>query len=114
VREHPLDVQQRLEQELKRDYHIITAGKRLDQIARDFVAHYAKAWETGKAMLVCIDKITCVRMHRLIEFYWDRHIRKLEKDLSSAVDEQVRTVSPSTDRMAAPDPHGRGCQRRAG
>jgi type I restriction enzyme R subunit len=88
VRELQLDVQQRLEQEMKRDYHIITAGKRLDQIARDFVAHYAKAWETGKAMMVCIDKITCVRMHRLIEFYWDQHIRKLEKDLSSAVDEQ--------------------------
>ena len=29
---------QRLERELKRDYHIITAEKRLDQIARDFVA----------------------------------------------------------------------------
>ena len=67
-----IDVEQRLEQELKRDYHIITAGKRLDQVARDFVLHYSTAWETGKAMLVCIDKITCVRMHRLIEFYWDR------------------------------------------
>ncbi len=44
-----------LEQELKRDYHIITAGKRLDQVARDFVRHYSTAWETGKAMLVCID-----------------------------------------------------------
>ena len=52
---------------LKRDYHIITALKRLDQVARDFVQHYSTAWETGKAMLVCIDKITCVRMHRLIE-----------------------------------------------
>ncbi|MCV5246223.1 hypothetical protein OFC58_37065, partial [Escherichia coli] len=56
-----VDVQQRLERELKRDYHIITATSRLDQIARDFVAHYANAWETGKAMFVCLDKITCVR-----------------------------------------------------
>ena len=32
-----VDVEQRLERELKRDYHIITAGKRLDQIAHDFV-----------------------------------------------------------------------------
>lgn len=83
-----IDVQQRLEQELKRDYHIITAGKRLDQVASDFVQHYSKAWETGKAMLVCIDKITCVRMHRLIEFYWNERIRELEADLPSAVDEQ--------------------------
>ena len=83
-----VDVTQRLEQELKRDYHIITAGSRLDQVAQDFVRHYAAMWETGKAMLVCIDKITCVRMLKLIEFYWDQHRRQLEKELASAVDEQ--------------------------
>lgn len=66
-----INVEQRLEQELKRDYHIITTGKRLDQVARDFVQHYSTAWESGKAMLVCIDKMTCVRMHKLIAFYWD-------------------------------------------
>jgi len=83
-----IDVEQRLERELKRDYHIITADKRLDQVARDFVQHYSTAWETGKAMLVCIDKVTCVRMHRLIRFYWDERIRELEKELASIADEQ--------------------------
>lgn len=83
-----LDIELRLEQELKRDYHIITAGKRLDQVARDFVEHYSKAWEIGKAMLVCIDKITCVRMHKLIEFYWNDKICKLNSELPSAADEQ--------------------------
>ncbi|MFA7013487.1 MAG: type I restriction endonuclease subunit R [Desulfobacterales bacterium] len=83
-----IDVEQRLEQELKRDYHIITAGKRLDQVARDFVRHYSTAWETGKAMLVCIDKITCVRMHKLIEFYWNERIGELEAQLPTATDEQ--------------------------
>ncbi len=83
-----IDVEQRLEQELKRDYHIITAGKRLDQVARDFVQHYSMAWETGKAMLVCIDKITCVRMHRLIEFYWNERIGELQAQLPTATDEQ--------------------------
>ena len=83
-----IDVEQRLERELKRDYHIITAGKRLDQVARDFVEHYSIAWESGKVMLVCIDKITCVRMHRLIEFYWQARIKALEKELGSITDEQ--------------------------
>ncbi len=83
-----IDVEQRLEQELKRDYHIITAGKRLDQVARDFVRHYSTAWETGKAMLVCIDKITCVRMYKLIEFYWNERIKELESQLPQATDEQ--------------------------
>lgn len=79
-----VDVQQRLERELKRDYHIITATSRLDQIARDFVVHYANAWESGKAMFVCLDKITCVRMHKLIDFYWQQEIRGKEKELVSA------------------------------
>jgi type I restriction enzyme R subunit len=87
-RQADINVEQRLERELERDYHIITADKRLDQVARDFVQHYSTAWETGKAMLVCIDKVTCVRMHRLIEFYWQERIREMKKDLASVADEQ--------------------------
>ncbi|MFQ2320117.1 type I restriction endonuclease subunit R [Aeromonas dhakensis] len=83
-----VDVQQRLERELKRDYHIITATSRLDQIARDFVVHYANAWETGKAMFVCLDKITCVRMHKLIDFYWQQEIKTKEKELILTTDDQ--------------------------
>lgn len=83
-----IDVEQRLEQALKREYHIITAEKRLNQVALDFVRHYSTAWETGKAMLVCIDKITCVRMHKLIGFYWHERIKELEAGLPSIPDEQ--------------------------
>ena len=83
-----IDVAQRLERELKRDYHVITAGKRLDQVARDFVRHYSAAWETGKAMLVCIDKVTCVRMFGLIRRYWDERIGELEAEHAKAPGEQ--------------------------
>ena len=83
-----IDVAQRLEQELRRDYHIVTAGRRLDQIARDFVRHYSAAWETGKAMLVCIDKVTCVRMHVLIDRYWHERIAELEAEQKQTPDEQ--------------------------
>lgn len=83
-----IDVEQRLEQELKRDYHIITANRRLDQVARDFVEHYSTAWETGKAMLVCIDKVTCVRMHNLISTYWERRIADLESEIRETTSEQ--------------------------
>jgi len=83
-----VNVELRLERELKRDYHIITAGGRLDQIARDFVTHYSESWENGKAMLVCIDKITCVRMHKLISFYWEERIQTLEKAATSLADDQ--------------------------
>jgi type I restriction enzyme R subunit len=86
-----IDVAQRLERELKRDYHIITSQKRLNQIARDFVEHYSTAWESGKAMLVCIDKITCARMYELIEKYWAKRIQELEKGRIKAADEQELT-----------------------
>ena len=83
-----IDVEQRLERDLQRDYHVITAERRLDQVARDFVLHYSAAWETGKAMLVCIDKITCVRMHALIEQYWSERIAELEDEQKLTDDEQ--------------------------
>jgi type I restriction enzyme, R subunit len=83
-----IDVAQRLQQELKRDYHIITADKRLNQVARDFVENYSKTWETGKAMLVCIDKITCVKMYTLIAGYWAERIAALAAELVKTRDEQ--------------------------
>lgn len=85
-----VDTEQRLESELKRDYHVLTADKRLDQIARDFVEHYSAEWEGGKAMLVCIDKVTCVRMYNLIESYWCERIAELEGQISSIVDPEER------------------------
>ena len=83
------DAQRRLEAAMGRDYHVITAGERLDKIARDFVRHYAEGWESGKAMFVCIDKPTCVRMHGLIEKYWAEHIHALTLERNRETDEQA-------------------------
>jgi len=55
-----------LEKLLGQDYEIITADDRLDKIAADFVEHCAARWQSGKSMLVCIDKITCARMYQRI------------------------------------------------
>lgn len=74
------DAQRRLEQALGKDYHVITSSERLDRIAKDFVEHYAQGWESGKAMFVCIDKVTCVRMYELIEKHWQAHIQQLQKE----------------------------------
>ena len=83
-----IDTSERLERELKRDYHIITAKSRLEQIAKDFAVHYSTQWESGKAMTICIDKITCVRMHALLLEEWDKRISVLESELQSCGDEQ--------------------------
>ena len=42
----------------------------LTRLRIDFVEHCATRWESGKSMLVCIDKITCARMLQLIVPRW--------------------------------------------
>ena len=59
-----------LEKLLGKDYEIITADARLDKIADDFVEHCATRWEAGKSMIVCIDKITCARVHQRVVPRW--------------------------------------------
>jgi len=81
------DQEAKLEQMLQREYHIITAAPRLDRVARDFVEHYSTRWESGKAMVVCIDKVTAGRVMKLAEFYWDEKTREVEAAAASATDE---------------------------
>tara|TARA_R110001592_G_scaffold27763_3_gene102632 strand:- start:9041 stop:12250 length:3210 start_codon:yes stop_codon:yes gene_type:complete len=83
------DVTERLERELKRDYHIITAQPRLEQIAEDFVDHYSIGGQNGKAMMVCIDKLTCVKMQETILSKWKEKITEQEKELAKLSDEQA-------------------------
>jgi type I restriction enzyme R subunit len=83
-----INARERLERDLQREYHVITSNDRLDRIARDFVQHYSTAWESGKAMLVCIDKLTCVRMYELIRKYWTERIRELSRELKTGGDPQ--------------------------
>lgn len=83
-----IDTSQKLEEELKREYHVVTAEKRLRQVAKDFVDHYSCQWENGKAMLVCIDKVTCVKMHEYVDEYWQLKIREFERRLRLIEDEQ--------------------------
>lgn len=59
-----------LQKLLGKDYEVVTAGERLERIAVDFVNHCAARWQSGKFMLVCIDKITCGRMFNLIRPHW--------------------------------------------
>ena len=79
---------EKLEYDFSKEYHILTAKARLDIIARDFVRHYSYLWETGKAMFVCLNKITCVRMYELVQKYWQEEIAQLEKEIKQIKDQQ--------------------------
>src|SRR5262249_12809957 len=76
-----------LEKLLGKDYEVITADDRLDKIAVDFVEHCAARWESGKAMLVCIDKLTCARMYQRIIPCWQAKVAQVRA--AAAVEEDL-------------------------
>jgi len=99
IEEAELDADQTalLEKLLGKDYEVITADDRLDKLAADFVEHCTTRWETGKSMLVCIDKITCARMFQSIEPRWKSKleelrtlVRHLEAQCAAATDADER------------------------
>ncbi len=80
-----LDVneQDKLEAEFAKEIHLLTAEPRLKSIARDFVRHYCDLWTSGKAMFVCLNKVTCVRMHNFVQEYWQEEIKTLKENIKS-------------------------------
>lgn len=76
------DQRSRVEQLFAREYPILTAKKRLDDIAKDVVWHFCNRGYKGKGMFVALDKITAVRMYNLITQHWDTYVANLEKEVS--------------------------------
>lgn len=74
----------KLEREFGREYHIITREERLEAIAQDMVAHFTGRGYRGKAMMVCIDKATAVRMYDKVQKHWKAEIARLKADLKLA------------------------------
>lgn len=95
------DQQAKLEAEIAKDLHIITAEPRLDKIARDFVEHYSELWTTGKAMFVCVNKVTCVRMYNLAMKYWARKIEELQAELMTASQQEAQELHRKIEWMKA-------------
>ena len=75
------DQQSRVEQLFAREYPILTAKKRLSDIAKDVVSHFFNRGYKGKGMFVALDKLTAVRMYYLIVHEWKLYVEKLEKEV---------------------------------
>lgn len=78
----------KLEREFAKEVHLLTAAKRLRLIAKDFVRHYSDLWTSGKAMFVCYNKVTCVRMYNYVQEYWQREIKELEQTIAQCRSQQ--------------------------
>lgn len=82
------DQAEKVMHEFEKEVHLLTAEPRLRAIAKDFVGHYSDLWTTGKAMFVCLNKVTCVRMHNYVQEYWQEEIQSLEQKISGTVSDQ--------------------------
>ncbi len=78
----------KLELEFAKEVHLLTAKKRLRVVAQDFVKHYSDLWTSGKAMMVCYNKVTCVRMYDYVQEYWQQEIKAVEKQLAKCTSQQ--------------------------
>lgn len=79
-----VDQQDKLEAEFAKEIHLLTAEPRLKSIAQDFVKHYSDLWTSGKAMFVCLNKVTCVRMYNYVQDYWQAEINHINASLKDA------------------------------
>ena len=88
--------EEKLHRELARAYPVLTAPTRLAKVAQDFVEHFHQRWRAvdtggGKAMVVCLDKLTCIKMHDLIVAQWQAKTAQL--DASVAAEEALFAAS---------------------
>lgn len=87
-----VDQQDKLEAEFAKEIHLLTAEPRLKSIARDFVSHYSDLWTSGKAMFVCLNKVTCVRMYNYVQEYWQEEIESLKEKIKNATQQEAKEM----------------------
>mgnify|MGYP000143456269 FL=1 len=86
------DQQDKLEAEFAKEIHLMTAKPRLQSIAQDFVRHYSDLWTSGKAMFVCLNKVTCVRMYDYVQKYWQEEIERLKNRIKNVSQQEAQEL----------------------
>lgn len=95
--------EQKLEREFAREYHLITRDDRLEAIAADLVKHFLGRGYRGKAMMVCIDKATAVRMYDKVQAHWQGHLKELRQALAQATGDVRDALTEKIGLMESTD-----------
>ena len=95
--------QEKLEKEFEKSIHILTSEPRLRSIAKDFVQHYSDVWTSGKAMFVCLNKVTCVRMYNYVQEYWKEEIKRLRKQIKTSTQQEAQELERKLKWMEETD-----------
>jgi len=86
------DQEKKLERTLAREYHLITRDERLEIIAEDLVQHFMGRGMMGKAMVVCIDRFTAVRMFDKVKKHWQAHLDGLRSRIEAGDEDLLETA----------------------
>jgi type I restriction enzyme R subunit len=97
------DQERKVEQVFAREYHLITREDRLEAIATDLVSHFVGRGYQGKAMLVCIDKATAVRMYNKVQAHWKSYLAKLKAQLVKAPKEHQEELQHKIQLLTSTD-----------
>ena len=95
--------ERKLERVLGRQYHLITRDDRLDKVAADIVRHFVGRGFWGKGMVVCIDKLTAVRIYDKVKAEWAKHEDELKKSLGKATPEEQDAILDTLSWMKTTD-----------
>ncbi len=95
--------EKKLEREFAREYQLITREDRLEKIAHDIVSHFMGRGFHGKAMVVCIDKATAVKMYDKVQKYWEAYLQDLQKRLKTAKEAEGGRLHDQIEYMHTTD-----------
>jgi type I restriction enzyme R subunit len=95
--------ERKLEREFAREYHLITRDDRLEAVAKDVVAHFTGRGFQGKAMMICIDKATAIRMYDKVKKHWAAKIIELQSEWNTAQDEVRSDIEERIAQMKETD-----------
>lgn len=95
--------ERKVEREFAREYHLITRDDRLEAIAEDLVHHFMGRGHRGKAMMICIDKATAVRMYDKVRAHWADYLAEIKASLPEASDEEREMLEGRIKEMEAMD-----------
>lgn len=86
IEQAELDPEQekKLEREFAREYHLITRDDRLEKVTEDLVAHFMGREQGGKGMVICIDKLTALKMYEKVRKHWKANLADLKAELPVA------------------------------
>ncbi len=105
LEETELDEEQeaKLEREFAREYHLITREDRIEAISEDIVKHFTGRGFQGKAMVVCVDKATAIKMYDKVQKYWKKNLEELKRICSDEPQDRTKDIAEKIKYMEDTD-----------